>query len=363
VGSNCMRDFLGLQDVQGAISILEMWNDIESILNGDYESSEDSWREWGNAPKAERVMDLFAFLYRVASVTRVHGFVSRKAVQAQIEAEDNMSDEEASRQIRLTTTRDRVMDHLFPPRKMSDALRQDIIDCEETEADKAKAQDAVDWVLTEYDKSEAKGDALNDYMFNLYAATSNVIMPLRRAGIVASLIGSYNRHIQFQDERQRKAAAAAKALEGKIATCKHVGTVGERLRGLTLKVVRVIPRESQYGVTYITALEDVDGNQFTWFASGTSLDVGVCYTVTGTVKSHGNFRGVPQTVLTRCKCEEIVPDLRVPTPEELVPEASQTHEDAPRIVLTPEPVSPEPRTAWNDSVIIEGLQKMSKIIA
>ena len=62
-----------------------------------------------------------------------------RPLQAQMDAEDQMSDEEASRQIRLTTTRDRVMDHLFPPRKISNALRQDIIDCEETEADKATA--------------------------------------------------------------------------------------------------------------------------------------------------------------------------------------------------------------------------------
>ena len=73
-------------------------------------------------------------------------------------------------------------------------------------------------------------------MFNLFAAVANEIMPFAVAGIVASLMGAYNRHMQYEDERQRKAAAAAKALEGKIATCKHVGTVGERLRGLTLKV-------------------------------------------------------------------------------------------------------------------------------
>jgi hypothetical protein len=355
VGSNCIKDFLGLQNVDQAISIVAMWQDIEAILDGDYEAQDDGWREWSNAPKAERVCDLWLFLNRVASVTRVHGFVSRKAVMAQMEREDTMSDEEASRQVRLEATRDRVMDHLFPPRKMSNALRQDIIDCEETPADNAKALAAVEWVKSQ------DPDKLNDYMFNLFAAVANDVMPLRRGGIVASLIGAYNRHMEYEDERQRKAAVAAKALEGKVANCKHVGTVGERLRGLTLKVVRVIPREGQYGVTYITALEDLDGNQFTWFASGTSLDVGVTYTVTGTVKSQGEFRGVPQTVLTRCKAEvQETPDTGKSARTEAAelpaspakaprdsfmshpdPEPRKTHEDAPRIVLTPAPVSPE----------------------
>lgn len=282
IGRQCIKDFLGHSDPNQALEIAAMWQDVEVILSGDFDDSEDNWREWDNTMNRGPVMDLNMFLDRAVAVVRVFGFVSRKSVMEKGEG---------------IATSYRVMDHLFPTRDQlkSDKFRAEIASTEPTDADKAKAQAALEWIKGQ------DADKLNDYMFNLFAATANDIMPYRRAGIVASLVSAYNRHIEFEDARVRK----AKDWQNKIASAHHVGEVGKRLRGLTLTVIRVIPREGDYGVTYITGLEDADRNQFTWFASGTELEVGQTYKVDGTVKEHGDFRGMPQTVLTRCKATQV----------------------------------------------------------
>jgi hypothetical protein len=283
VGRQCIKDFLGHVDPNQALSIAAMWQDVETILTGGYDPDEnDDWREWSNDINRGPVMDLNMFVERAVAVVRVFGFVSRKSVMEKGEG---------------YVTSGRVMDHLFPTRDQlkSDKFVAEMNSTEPTDDDKSKATAAIAWIKAH------NPDDLNDYMFNLFAATANEIMPFRRAGIVTSLVSAYNRHIEFEDARVLK----AKDWQNKIASAKHVGEVGKRLRGLTLTVIRVIPREGNYGVTYITALEDAERNQFTWFASGTELSAGKTYKVDGTVKSHGDFKGMPQTILQRCKATVI----------------------------------------------------------
>jgi hypothetical protein len=297
VGHQCVADFLGLQDVHRALDIAQVWYDLDSICDGD---AEDDGCEGWSGFKKDTAMSLIEFLSRAVATVRVFGFVSRKAQQELNDKLDRGELHENAIIPQITSVR--VMNYLFPERKnLRDKygnptkLAEEIEATKPTEADIKHSEELIEWAQS-FDR-----DQCNDYQFNLLAATANEIMPFRRSGIVASLPAAWNKHMQILDERQKKAAEWAAKNAERIANCKHVGTVGERLRNLKLKVVRVIPREGQYGVTYITALEDQDGNQFTWFASGLELTAGESYTVTGTVKSHGDFKGIAQTVLTRCK--------------------------------------------------------------
>jgi hypothetical protein len=303
VGHQCVADFLGLQDVHRALDIAQIWYDLDSICGSDDASEyQDGWGGF----KKETAMSLMEFLARAVATVRIFGFVSAKAQQAAREKLDSLPEDQATQMIVPETTKVRVMNYCFPEKKDlvnkwggPTKLAEEIEQTKPTADDIAHAEALIEWAQS-FDR-----DHCNDYQFNLLAATANEIMPFRRSGIVASLPAAWNKHQQILDERQKQAAKWKAENAEKIAKCKHIGTVGERIRGLKLTVKRVIPIEKQFGVTYVTGLEDADGNQFTWFASGTELKVGEVYNCDATVKDHSEYKGIKQTVLARCK--EIFP--------------------------------------------------------
>lgn len=85
---------------------------------------------------------------------------------------------------------------------------------------------------------------------------------------------------------------------------RYIGKVGDRLEmDVTCKKASI--SQSIYGISYFYVFEDSEGNVYTWGTSARSLDEGVQYHLKGTVKDHTTYRNVCQTVLTRCKVEEI----------------------------------------------------------
>lgn len=80
----------------------------------------------------------------------------------------------------------------------------------------------------------------------------------------------------------------------------YVGEIGERLE-LSLKVEKAIPVNSVYGKTTMHIMHDDCGNEFIWTTAAKSLTPGNEYLMRGTVKTHNKYKGVQQTVLTRCK--------------------------------------------------------------
>lgn len=92
----------------------------------------------------------------------------------------------------------------------------------------------------------------------------------------------------------------------------YVGTVKTRIK-FEAHVIGVYGSEGFYGHTDIVKFRDLDGNLFVWFASGyTELEREDRISIKGTIKEHSEFRGVKQTVLTRCKFEKFT----VMTPDE-----------------------------------------------
>ncbi len=87
-------------------------------------------------------------------------------------------------------------------------------------------------------------------------------------------------------------------------TSRYIGKVGDRLEmDVTCKKASI--SQSIYGISYFYVFEDSEGNVYTWGTSARSLDEGAQYHLKGTVKDHSTYRNVCQTVLTRCKVEEI----------------------------------------------------------
>ena len=83
------------------------------------------------------------------------------------------------------------------------------------------------------------------------------------------------------------------------STSQNEGTVGERLE-LKLTVSRAIPIEGGFGKCTMHILLDEFGNEFIWTTAAKTLSAGETYTMRGSIKEHRVFKGVNQTILTRC---------------------------------------------------------------
>jgi hypothetical protein len=79
----------------------------------------------------------------------------------------------------------------------------------------------------------------------------------------------------------------------------YVGEIGGKFEG-ELTVYKVVTCETAYGESFLHLMQDAVGNQFTWFSSSNNLEIGPVV-LKGSIKDHKEYKGVKQTVLTRCK--------------------------------------------------------------
>lgn len=87
----------------------------------------------------------------------------------------------------------------------------------------------------------------------------------------------------------------------------YVGEIGDRL-DIDVVCTRASVTQSAYGLSYFYVFQSDEGNIFTWGTSSKVLEEGKHYHIKGSVKSHNTFRAVKQTMLTRCRVEEIILD-------------------------------------------------------
>lgn len=253
VGSTCVADFLGTNKI-------EAWEFSGLILIHfkDWESE-----DWGRSVSRSFAYDIKSILMLGIRYLENHAFVSRKTA---LEA-GTLSTSDCIGSI-IRGDKDAVSDLVITdPANM--ARWSD-------EADKI-----IDWM---------KSGSGNGYRDNLKTLALNGYCSDRGIGLAVSAIPSYRRSIE-------EAAAKEKA-----AKSVHVGEVGKRIE-IEVTCESVIAKEGDYGTTGIHKLVDASGNCLVWFASGSTewLDVGETAKVKASIKSHGEFRGVKQTVLSRVK--------------------------------------------------------------
>jgi hypothetical protein len=268
VGRQCLKDFLGHADPTSLAACAE-W-----LAEAMEEAEECESLEGGSRigdPAIER------YLAYVACVIRLDGWKSRKSVE--------FSDG-------LCTS---VAAALWMNDKSGKAPKPE-------EKDHETAEAAIEW-------ARGIADDASDFDLNLRAASKRSGVSQKNAGITAYLVAGY---LKCKTERKDKVES------------QHVGEVGKRfgsgkgkkaIPALRVTVERVIPSEGAYGTTYITTMRDVAGNVVKWFASGTCLETGEQYDVSGTVKSHGDYKGTRETVLSRCTAVK-VPEAAEAAPEE-----------------------------------------------
>jgi hypothetical protein len=276
VGSTCIKDFLGLQ--------------FDAMLSAYRWLLTCDGSEFGGAPRGAFNVSLSAFLTLCASSIREFGWRARGAGAAACDRHSRRGYGEPSHSCPdcQIPTADRIWDGLRGFGSLPTV----------TEADQTAAAEAQAWALALAPS--------NDYQHNIKTIAACETIKRKQAGFAGSIVSSHQRQGQRDAERQAREAARRKALaeQGEAGANEHQGTVGQPLT-VTGAVVFQRQCHTRFGVSYLYKFQAPRG-LVVWFASrDQDLGTGDTVTLTGRVKKHDSYRGECQTVLTRCKVQEV----------------------------------------------------------
>jgi hypothetical protein len=262
VGRTCIADYLGHKD---ALNIARAYQFVSQFV--DKLRDEDS-EYYGN--RAPSIWDLKDCLEFVAALVREDGWTPRSAYGTST----------------ATQAWGWLLQNFKPVRTQKGLVyAPDVID-----KDKELAARALDW-LDVQDPTKAK----SDYIYNIQAIAKAGQVTQRTIGLAASIIGTYKRQV----ERDLKYARERKEKENGRPS-EWVGEVKKRIKGLEIEVLGAYETEGDYGLYTRVVFKDAEGNDFVWFASGsTDLEQGRKYKVDATVKKHNEFKGSKQTQVNR----------------------------------------------------------------
>lgn len=266
VGSSCIKDFTG-------------WNALP-YMSADKDVSEFSGG-FGGGPKDVTVLSALAISW---ACVKEYGF--------------KRSNEPGA-------TKGMVMDVIDPPKRNkqnADYLNELARISKYSEEMYGKAEELREFILND---SQFPLSDRSDYPFNMKAIIGAKKVSFRNLGLLASAPQAWARFLEKTFIQK-----AAKIETPDV----HIGNVKERWE-LTVTVETVNYKANDYGTTSIYTLLDADGNVFKWFASNDVLEEFVDskepVTIQGTIKSHGEWKGIRETHLTRCKVVEKTGDNRM----------------------------------------------------
>lgn len=261
IGKQCVRDFIGYP-VENFLAMAQCTSDaVPSDSDSDYGGSSNS-----------SYIPVKAYLAHVSACIRAYGWCSRK---------------ESANRDDATPTSAAALVNMFTKRSAS------FTPVELIEQDFLTANDALEWAKSLNPRS--------DFDHNMKVLADNQTIEHRNSGIVAYFIPGMLKAKEIEFER-----IARKTSLG-LTNSVHVGAIGDKLNiQAVLYGYNVI--EGAYGATTIYKFRGDDGNVYTWFSSRGVEGLG-SYAAThrqrvvlkGTVKSHGEYEGVKNTVLTHCK--------------------------------------------------------------
>lgn len=142
-------------------------------------------------------------------------------------------------------------------------------------------------------------DRDGNYLYNLKAIALQTHVSTKNIGVLVSLIPTYMRHLK--DIEYKKNLEAAHRLDEQS---EYVGNIGEKVIVDVTSVIKVSEWDNQFGSTYLYKISGSDGNVYMWYSSRWFGDNPEWLTLSGTIKDHQEYRGIKQTILTRCRPKE-----------------------------------------------------------
>ena len=181
-------------------------------------------------------------------------------------------------------------------------------------------EDVISWVKDMYDTDEFVSDfhtnARSVFFKTLDDGTREMRNEINEKYMGIAVYAMFSAKQNHDKMVAKKIAEEERAKAN--AEVEYYGAVGDKFE-LTLTFDKSFGFEGAYGFTYIHLFHDDEGHQFKWSSSnGTykveydktadfggieycEFEVGHKYLMKGTVKAHNEYKGVKQTVITRCK--------------------------------------------------------------
>lgn len=266
VGSNCLEQFMGIKP-QG------LWLLGWDPELGDLDQEDTDPEAPGRGGPRDTHANIADALALTVALARTRGFTSRKQEQDDLQG-------------RRLATASVVTNVMFGDGNMLGEDRRGVIDLMNTEDVIAEASALRDFAAT------LDGDT--EYVLNLRAAAANDYISAKNLPLLVSAYAAKARN----DDRRREQAEQATA----GADSQHLGEKKGKIPATDARVTATRIIDGDYGPTTLITMITTDGNVVKWFASGhKDEEVGDEISISGTVKEHGEFRSVKETVLTRAK--------------------------------------------------------------
>ena len=293
IGRNCLADYLGGRNPHDYAEFAEVLTNAFRLI----ESEDDEWAADGGS-RATAGCGIEGYLTTVATFGRVYGFLTKGAARGFAciqEATANrawgyhMNPEYKEKQ---------------PPYNHIDDMKGLVVAAtlHEQLADRELAVTALEWAINLTPRPT------DDYLLNIQVIANHGWIENKTAGLAASIVSSYKRQVERDEEFNQKLVKEG-SLYAHPDKQRHIGTEKVREEFILTVVSDPQPIENEFGVTLIYRFATPDGNAAVWFSSnGSTVNNGMVkgetYRVKATVKRHGDYRGRPQTTLTRLKVIE-----------------------------------------------------------
>lgn len=248
VGKNCLKDFLGHSNPERIFAIAELFLDLESLENVDFESSTNS----------RIVFNTEEFIGFVFQSVADYGYKTK-------EKSANPTSMDAAGRMTIPDKNGKF-----------EALSPE---------NKEKASEALEWIRSI--------EASSSFEKNMQIYSNLPYLKMEQLGIAAYIVAAYLKHLG-KEIYKKKAKAEDKGFFGEI---------GNRYE-LELEVVseKVIDIESQFASeTHIYNFISSDGKCFVMFSNPKRYNVGDKIKIKATVVKHSTFANISQTTINRPK--------------------------------------------------------------
>jgi hypothetical protein len=263
VGATCIKDFLGHGNPEKLAKLAELLGYAAEYARGAMSVGED-----------RRYLDLETYLSHCACMIAKHGYLSRSKM-----LEINATREPGHE---VQSTANLALDNMFPAATKYAPLPDKVEDVHIE-----LAQKSIEWAQ----ELGEDGTPLNDYEYNIHVLAATGYIEFRSINYASSIVAGYMRKHNLFPQREPK----------KISS--HVGKVGDKIE-VEVELLGSFANDRGPYTTWFHRFKDAEGNVFTWSTATYIGDVGLKLALKGKIKDHTDFKGIKQTVLTRCTYEE-----------------------------------------------------------
>ena len=140
-------------------------------------------------------------------------------------------------------------------------------------------------------KDISEEEASKFLLGNIKTISKRVFTNISNTGYIAYAPVAYRKWIQYKEEQANKPES------------NYVGKVGEKIQEQIKDAICLSSWDNGFGLVYLYKITTVLGNILIWKTSSFILDMiqNGASSITGTVKEYQEYKGVKQTVVTRCK--------------------------------------------------------------